>query len=134
MLIHSRRVRQREAVGTERVPVDLAQVEVDQVRRGGVLELQDRLVDFAGDGADLDGDAVVFGAIRGRVGAAVGTHVDDGAAGTLVANVEVDFEATAVEDRGGSAGCVGVHIVCFGPANGEGRNGWSGGHGGGAGG
>ena len=134
MLIHSRRVRKREAVGTERIPVDLTQVEVDKVRRGSVLELQDWLVDFAGDGTDLDGDAVVLGGIGSRVGAAVGIHVDDGAAGTLVADVDVDFEAAFVEDGGGSAGCAGVDDVCFVPAYGEGRNGWSGGDGGGAGG
>ena len=132
--MHSRRVRKREAVGTERVPVDLAQVEVNKIRRGSVLELQDWLVDFAGDGTDLDGDAVIVGGIRSRVGTAVGIHVDDGAAGTLVANIDVDFEAAAVEDRGGSTGCVGVDVVGFDPAYGEGRNGWSGGDGGGAGG
>ena len=130
--IHSRRVRKREAVGTERVPVDLAQVEVDKVRCRSILELQDGLVDFAGDGTDLDGDAVVVRGVRGRVGAAVGTHVDDGAAGTLVANIEVDFEAALVKDGGGSDGCLGVDDVCFAAAYGEGRNGWSGGYGCGA--
>ena len=91
--------------------------------------MQDWLVDFAGDGTDLDGDAVVLGGIRSRVGAAVGTHVDDRAAGALVANVDVDFEAALVEDGGGTGGCVGVDGVYFDPAYGECWHGWSGGNG-----
>ena len=89
--------------------------------------MQDWLVNFASDGTDLDGDAVVLGGIRSRVGAAVGIHVDDRAAGILVTNVDVDFEAAVVEDGGGSGGCVGVGDVCFDPAYGEGWYGWSGG-------
>ena len=96
--------------------------------------MQNWLVDFAGDDTDLDGDAIVLGGIGSRVGTAVGIHVDDRAAGTLVADVDVDFEAAVVEDGGGSAGSVGVDDVCFDPAYSEGWNGWSGGDGGGAGG
>lgn len=52
-------VSQEVAHITERVAVDLASVEVYQPVRVGVLELQDRLFGFSGDGPDLDGDAVL---------------------------------------------------------------------------
>ena len=57
--VQAGRVAQEVAVGAERVPVDLAGVEVDQPVRVGVLELQNGFLDFSGRSADLDGDSVV---------------------------------------------------------------------------
>ena len=96
--------REREAIRTERVAIDLAEVIADLPRaRVRVLELQDRLRDLSGHLADLDGATVVRGEVGLLVGAGVGWESVDGAAGghasvvfALAADVQVDGERALV--------------------------------------
>ena len=123
MHVQTSRVSKGEAVRSERVPVDLTEVKVDEIGRGSVLELQNWLLDFSRDGTNLDGHTVVQGGdVRSRVGTTIGTHIDNGAAGALVADVDVDFKIAGIEDGSRSAGrCCGISI-CVNSAHGEGWN------------
>ena len=68
------------AILAERIPVDLAGVEVDQTVRVGVLELQNGFFDFSRRSSDFDGDAVPGSRGEGRAPFGLGRNGDFGAA------------------------------------------------------
>ena len=138
--------REEEPIGSKRVTVHLAEIIGDLAGAGvGVLELQNRLLHFAGGQAHLDGAAVVgrgelFG-VRARMSS---EGVLRGASGrVLPADVKVHGEIAVVADVGitSRTGCDGgvcgdgVAAVRYGWSVGCGRGvhnpGWAGWDGGG---
>ena len=122
------RTRERKAIRTERITIDLAQIISNLPgTRIRIFELQNRLRDLPGHFADLDGAPVVGGEVGFGVGATVGCEFVDGAAGgdaavvfALAADVEVDGEGAGVADVGLTccAGC-GVDVCDWGGAGDE---------------
>lgn len=98
-------ISERVAVLTERIAIDLARIEINEAVLIRVLQLQDSLLDFASNGADLDGDAVVGGRADGSAPRArLGGDADFRAAALLVADVEIDGVGAVVADVGGAEG------------------------------
>ena len=127
MLLEAARIgaREREAIRTKRVAIDLAEVIADLASASvRILELQDRLRDLAGHLAYLDGAAVVGGEVGLLVGAGFGRESVDGAAGgdasvvfALAADVDVYGEGALVAHvcLAFGAGC-GVDVGDWGTA------------------
>ena len=96
--------REREAVLTKRITIDLAEIIADLPGASiGVFELQNWVRTLFVHGAHLDGAAVVGGEVGLRVGTGLGCEGLDGAAGgdasvvfALAADVEVDGECAVV--------------------------------------
>ena len=95
--------REEESIGSKGVTIHLAEIVSDLAGAGiGVLELQNRLLHFAGDQAHLDGAAVAGRREGFRVRASMGGEgVLRGASGRLLpADVEVHGEIAVVADVG----------------------------------
>ena len=120
MVAEAARVGESEALGTERVAVDLAQVIVHLGSGRRVLELQERLGDLAILGRNLDAAAVVDERdVNLGERAGMGSNSGDGGAGwggaamTLAAHVNVYGETALVADISLAAG-IGCNIGCWG--------------------